>query len=49
MKKMWIVAAIACAALMVSCGGEKKNDKLKNALRRYKDLEIRTINGFYSH
>ena len=29
--------------------GEKKNDKLKNALRRYKDLEIRTINGFYSH
>jgi hypothetical protein len=24
MKKMWIVAAIACAALMVSCGGEKK-------------------------
>ena len=24
MKKMWIVAAIVCAALMVSCGGEKK-------------------------
>ena len=24
---MWIIAAVACAALMVSCGGEKKNDK----------------------
>ena len=26
MKKMWVVAAIACAALMVSCGGEQKAD-----------------------
>ena len=26
MKKMWMVAAIVCAALMVSCGGEKKVD-----------------------
>lgn len=26
MKKMWVVAAIVCAALMVSCGG-KKNEK----------------------
>lgn len=29
--------------------GTKKNDKLKNALRRYKDLDIRTMNGFYNH
>ena len=27
MKKMWMVAAIVCAALMVSCGGEKKAEK----------------------
>ena len=27
MKKMWIIAAVACAALMVSCGGEKKGEK----------------------
>ena len=27
MKKMWLIAAIVCAALMVSCGGEKKNEK----------------------
>ena len=26
MKKMWIIAAVACAALMVSCGGEKKGN-----------------------
>ena len=24
MKKMWLIAVIVCAALMVSCGGEKK-------------------------
>ena len=24
MKKMWMIAAVACAALMISCGGEKK-------------------------
>ena len=27
MKKMWMVAAVVCAALMVSCGGEKKAEK----------------------
>ena len=30
MKKMWIVAAVACVALMVSCGGEKKKDAPAN-------------------
>ena len=24
---MWIIAAVACAALMVSCGGEKKGSE----------------------
>ena len=24
MKKMWMIAAVACAALMVACGGEQK-------------------------
>lgn len=24
MKKMWMIAAVACAALMISCGGDKK-------------------------
>ena len=28
---MWMVAAIVCAALMVSCGGEKKADEKKAA------------------
>ena len=27
MKKMWVIAAIVCAALMVACGGEKKSEK----------------------
>ena len=27
MKKIWIVAVVACAALMVACGGEKKESK----------------------
>ena len=27
MKRMWLIAAIVCAALMVSCGGEKKNEE----------------------
>ena len=31
MKKMWMVAAIVCAALMVSCGGEKKAEKKAEA------------------
>ena len=29
MKKMWIIAAVACAALMVSCGGEKKSENVE--------------------
>jgi hypothetical protein len=29
--------------------GEKKNDKLKNALRRYKEVTIRTDNAYYNH
>ena len=31
MKKMWMVAALVCAALMVSCGGEKKAEKKAEA------------------
>ena len=31
MKKMWIIAAVACAALMVSCGGEKETDVVAKA------------------
>ena len=27
MQKMWMIAAVACAALMVSCGGGEKNAK----------------------
>lgn len=29
--------------------GTKKNDKLKNALRRYKEVTIRTYNAYYNH
>ena len=29
MKKMWMIAAVACAALMISCGGEKKATDVK--------------------
>ena len=31
MKKMWMIAAVACAALMISCGGEKKDEKKAEA------------------
>lgn len=27
MKKMWMIAAVACAALMVACGGEQKKEE----------------------
>ena len=28
---MWMIAAVACAALMISCGGEKKDEKKAEA------------------
>ena len=31
---MWIIAAVACAALMVACGGEKKSDVEAEATKR---------------
>ena len=33
MKKMWMIAAVACAALMVSCGGEKKAEEKAKELQ----------------
>lgn len=35
MKKMWIIAAVACAALMVSCGGEEKKTDVVAKAKEY--------------
>lgn len=35
MKKMWMIAAVACAALMISCGGEKKSENVEAKATAY--------------
>ena len=35
MKKMWMIAAVACAALMVSCGGGEKKASVEETAKAY--------------
>ena len=35
MKKMWMIAAVACAALMVSCGGGEKKASVEATAMAY--------------
>ena len=40
---MWIIAAVACAALMVSCGGEKKG---ADVVAKAKDYEAKVTAAY---
>ena len=35
MKKIWMIAVVVCAALMVACGGEKKADSVASKAEQF--------------